>query len=168
MYNNNNYNNYGRSNGGGRYNNGGGYNGGGGYNNGGGYGGRSYGGGGGRYNNGGGFGGNNGGQPKKHSGATSGVDKNDNPYVRGWKYDKRNGLRSFLACPYKGTKEVTSRTGRVWHNWMVKVTPQGQQSFIVSGLYDPQTKVVIIPELGFTMNPKGGRGGYTGPFYTRG
>lgn len=104
----------------------------------------------------------------KHSGCKYGTDKNGNPYVRGWKYDKRNGMRSFLATPYSKTKAHKSAAGREWHNWMVKIQPEGQPSSIVSGLYDPVSKKVIVPELGFVLNPKGGKGGYTGTYVNRG
>lgn len=111
-------------------------------------------------------------KPKKYSGCEAGKDKNDNPYVRGWKYDKTNGLRSFYACPYSGgakggTKRVTSQEGVIWENWMVRVQKTGVPDYIVSGMYDVAKKRVIIKELSFVMNPKGGKGGYVGPFFER-
>jgi hypothetical protein len=116
-----------------------------------------------------------GGIKTKHSGCTSGTYEKDSKgllcsgttkinYIRGWKYDKRNGLRSFLACPYSKTKTITSGTGKVWENWMVKVTLCDGQNLIMGGMYDVQSRKVIIKDLGFVMNPKGGKGGYVGSF----
>lgn len=108
-------------------------------------------------------------QVVKHSGCTSGITKNTNkPYVRGWKYDKRNGLRSFIAGPYESknstTNEHKSKTGRIWENWCVKITLSDGQTILKSALYDQMTGKVIIKELGYVMNPKGGKGGYVGTF----
>lgn len=104
----------------------------------------------------------------KHSGCKSGTDKNGKPYVQGWKYDKRNGLRSFYATPYKGTQEVKSkRSGRLWQNWFVRVRNADGTEVKTSGMYDVSTGKVIIDSMGFVMNPRGGRGGYVGPYYYR-
>jgi hypothetical protein len=104
-------------------------------------------------------------QPKKHSGCSMGIDKNGVEYVRGWKFDRRSGLRSFYATSYKNTKEVTSKkSGRVYENWMVRVQLPSGESFITGGLFERATGKVTISNLGFVMNPKGGRGGYVGTF----
>jgi hypothetical protein len=104
-------------------------------------------------------------QQKKRSGCESGKDKNDTPYVRGWKYDKTNGLRSFYACPYSKTKRVKSQNGSEWENWMIKVQHSDKTTTLHSCLYEISTKKVFIKEFGFVMNPKGGYKGYVGPYY---
>lgn len=110
-----------------------------------------------------------GGRPTKHTGAKSGVDKNGNPYVSGWNVSKRRGMCSVFARPYKGTSEHKSKTGRLWHNWFVTVTFKDQGTEMnTSGLYDPQSGKVIIPKLGWVMNPRAPRGGYCGTFKDNG
>jgi len=106
-------------------------------------------------------------EQKKHSGCKSGTDRNGKPYVQGWKFDKRNGLRSFYATPYKGTQEVKSKTGKVWQNWFVRIKNADGSEIKTSGMYDVSTGKVIIDSVGFVMNPRGGRGGYLGPYYYR-
>ncbi len=106
-------------------------------------------------------------QKRKHSGCKAGNDRNGQPFVRGWKFDRRHGLRSFLAVPYKGTSEHTSNSGRVWYNWMVKISAAGSKPEIVSGLYDPSSGKVIIRDLSFVMNPRASNGGYVGSFIKR-
>ena len=106
---------------------------------------------------------------KKKSGCKSGLSNNENrtPYVQGWKADKTSGLRTFFAFPYKGTQEVESKTGRVYQNWMCKVQFKDGRTELFTCLYEPQTQKVTISDLGYVMNPKGGRGGYVGPYYVR-
>lgn len=107
-------------------------------------------------------------QPKKHSGCTAGFSHGDatKPYVRGWKFDKRFGLRNFIAGPNKKTKRSTSKNGREWENWTAKMqTGEGVKLF--NCLYDCFNKKVIIGDLGFVMNPKAANGGYVGPYYKR-
>lgn len=115
-------------------------------------------------------------EPKKHTGCKTGsyVAKKGSahgkgtevPFVRGWNYSKRHGMRTFLASPYSKTKQHKSKTGRIWENWMVTVQQEGQKDFTVSGLYDPQSRKVIINELSMVMNPNAPRGGYCGRFYS--
>ncbi|MDB5230437.1 MAG: hypothetical protein JWN76_1242 [Chitinophagaceae bacterium] len=107
-------------------------------------------------------------EQKKHSGCHAGKDKNDNPYVQGWKYSRRDGMRSFLATPYSKTKSVKSAdSGIEWQNWMVKISQEGKLPQITGGMYNPATKKVIVKDLGYIMNPKGGKGGYVGTFINK-
>ena len=104
----------------------------------------------------------------KHSGCTSGIDKRGKNYVRGWKYTKGQGLVTFFAAPYHGTKSHKSNTGNVWHNWVVKIEHQRtMQTTVLPCLVNSSFNKVIIKKLGFVMNTKGGKGGYVGPFYVR-
>ena len=102
---------------------------------------------------------------KKRSGAKSGTDKNGNPYISGWKYDKTNGLRSFFASPYSGTKETKSKSGKIWENWFVQIRVPSGEVIKTSGLFDKMNNKLIVPQLGFVLNPRGGAGGYCGPYY---
>ncbi len=138
MYNNNN-NNY-RSNGGG----GGGYQ----QNN---YGRSNYNNGGNYYNNGGG--GQR--QVKKHSGSKTGYShgQQDHPYVTGWNYSRRNGMTKIICGPYKNTKKVTSKTGKVWENWCAKIQVGNQQPYLCSCMFDVQNRKVVIHQLGWVLNP---------------
>lgn len=106
-------------------------------------------------------------QQKKRSGCKSGIDKNGNSYISGWKYDKQNGLRSFFAAPFSGTKETESKSGRIWANWFVQIRMPSGQIIKTSGLFDKSNNKLIIPDLGYIMNPRGGAGGYVGPYYYR-
>jgi hypothetical protein len=108
---------------------------------------------------------------KKHSGCTTGLTKKTNaheggkPYVQGWKYDKRNGLRKFFASGYASTTcGVSPSTGTKYETWVVKITLADGSSLIRPCMYYPETRRVVIRELGFVMSPKGGRGGYIGKF----
>lgn len=101
---------------------------------------------------------------RKRSGCTSGIGKNGEKYVRGWKASKRKGLVVYLCTPYKDTKVHESKSGRKWENWVCKVQPESAQSYLISCLYDVMNNKVIINEIGYVLNPKGGRGGYCGRF----
>jgi hypothetical protein len=104
-------------------------------------------------------------QPKKHSGAKGGNDKNGNPYVRGWNFSKRNGLRAFFCSPYKNTtKHEAEKSGRVYENWMCKVTLSDGQTFIKGCLYEAATGKVTISDMGMVINPRANNGGYCGTF----
>lgn len=136
------YNNYNNYNGGG-YRSGGGY-GRGNYRNGGGY-------------NGGGYNGGNAGnrQAKKRSGCTRGFSNGDqaSPYVRGWNASKVHGITSIICGPYKKTKNVTSKSGKTWENWVAKVQVGRGKEYLTDCMYDVQKGRVIIQSLGFVLNP---------------
>jgi hypothetical protein len=106
-------------------------------------------------------------EPKKHSGCTSGIGKNQQPYIRGWKYGKRTGLMSFFVSPYKGTSKHSSASGNIWYNWMAKVQYADGRSEIFPCLVNEQKNKAILRKMGFVMNTKGGKGGYVGPFFIR-
>ena len=104
-------------------------------------------------------------QQKKHSGAKFG--QAENPFVHGWKYDRRNGLRSFIAGPYKGknssTKRFTSKTGKEWENWAVKIQLANGQIIWKQCLYQVASRRVFINDMGLMMSPNSPNGGYIGP-----
>lgn len=105
-------------------------------------------------------------QPKKHSGCRFG-QTGDKPYVHGWKYDRRNGLRSFIAGPYEGkkssTKRFTSKSGKEWENWAVKITLSDGQTIWKQCLYQVASRRVFIQDMGLMMSPNSPNGGYVGP-----
>lgn len=108
-------------------------------------------------------------QPKKHSGAKltvmqKGKHKGQQCIVA-WNYSRQRGLISVIAAPYKGTKEVKSKTGRKWQNWMVTIrNKRTMQETITSGLFDPASRKLIVNDLGMVMNPGAPNGGYFGKF----
>lgn len=118
------------------------------------------------YNN----GGNNRSQGKKHSGAktkkytpTSGVNAgHEMQHTHGWKYRRRGGLVT-VSCNTT-SKSVLSDKG--WYGSVactVKHVDTGQKAFYW-GTMERSTGKVIISDLGWVVNPKGGKGGYTGSF----
>lgn len=95
-------------------------------------------------------------KPKKHSGCKTGLRKdNGKPFIQAWNFQKRRGMLTLIASEYKGTKDHKSKTsGRIWRNWVA--TLQYKDSGIeklVGCLYDPQSRKLIIPELGMVANP---------------
>lgn len=103
-------------------------------------------------------------RPSKKSGAKFGTDKHGNPYVRGWNASKQNGLVAFIAAPNKNTRVHTSKSGREWENWTIKVSPKMGKPYLVNCLFDVMTKKVIVKEMGIVLNPNAPNGGYCGRF----
>jgi len=101
-------------------------------------------------------------EPPKHTGCKA-IDVNGSIIVYGWNYSRRNGMVHFYARPYKGTKERTSKSGKVWLNYFVTMTNVStKQKTNTSGLLDLSTKRVYIKEFNILMNPSSRRGGYCG------
>ena len=107
------------------------------------------------YSRGGGYGSGQRRQAKKHSGCKAGYShgQQDAPYIRGWNYNRRNGMTSIIAGPYKKTSQHTSKSGIVWENWCAKVQCGRNQPYLVSCLYNTQSRKVIIKQMGLVMNP---------------
>lgn len=106
-----------------------------------------------------------GGMKKKHSGAKyHATTKNGNPAISAWNYSRRHGLVSVLIAPYKGSKVVTSQSGRRWGVWMASITGKGfRQNFPV--LVDLASHKAYIREgFGWVVNPSAPNGGYCGTF----
>ena len=95
---------------------------------------------------------------KKKSGCKRGEHK-DKPYITGWNVQKRRGMLSFIASPYKGkksqTKRVKSSNGRYWENWIVKLNykDMGKTALIV-GMMEVATGRLIMKDIGMIANPK--------------
>ncbi len=116
---------------------------------------------------------NGGGSGKKHSGAkisriTKGQNT-DSDCIVAWNYSKARGLVKLLITPYKGTKRVDSKPGKLWENWMVKVTISRTLSeSITSAMVEVNSGGGIIKatiqQFGWVVNPKAPNGGYCGTF----
>lgn len=119
---------------------------------------------------------------KKRSGCTFGTAINGGRYLRGWKYDKRNGLRSFFAFPKNYDKSETrssakpivktwknETTGKTFEVWQVKVQHEGGQVQIFPAIFNVGENKLVIERLGYVMNPKqfAHGQGYIGRYYRR-
>lgn len=101
---------------------------------------------------------------KKKSGCKIGVSKNGRQYITGWNVSKERGYITFIANRANDI-EYSSRGGKIWHRYVVNISiKRTMEKRVVSGLFDIDSKKLIIKELGMVANPKGGRGGYFGTF----
>jgi hypothetical protein len=90
----------------------------------------------------------------KRTGCRAGQDKNGKPYIRGWNVQEKRGMLVIFAREYSGTKTHKSASGREWRNWFVTATYEASGiERKLSGLYDPMTRKLIIPDLGMVLNP---------------
>lgn len=104
---------------------------------------------------------NSGGNAKKHSGCKFGRT-NNKPWIQAWNYSRRNGMVTFIASPYEGTKQHKGAT-QEWENWVVKIK-QGFTESLTSGLYSLTTGKLVISSFGIVCNSKAPNGGYCGKF----
>ncbi|WP_321426719.1 hypothetical protein [uncultured Bacteroides sp.] len=104
---------------------------------------------------------NNRGPAKKKSGATFKRCEDGTIVVSAW-FVKARQLFSVYARPYKGTKEITSKSGKVWLNYFVTMTNKTtMQESKTSALFDAQGSRLYIKDFNIIAT-KGGRGGYCG------
>lgn len=99
-------------------------------------------------------------QAKKRSGAKMRSAKNGNMVVVAWKATKF-GMLSILVAPTKYTKEVKSKSGRIWSTGMsVSIVNKntGETSFHF-GMMEKATGKTIVKNIGWVINPNGGYGG---------
>lgn len=99
-----------------------------------------------------------GGRPRKHSGARASVisrgKRAGEKCVTGWNYSRGAGLVSFLASPYKDSRVVSSKVGRKWGTWILKIThKRTRTSEVKPCLYDMTTGKVVCEALGIVLNP---------------
>jgi hypothetical protein len=107
-------------------------------------------------------------QPKKRSGSKFMTDKSGNPCITGWNYSRSRGLISIIAGPYKGTKEVKSKSGKTWQNWFCKILFKDTGEIKkFSGLFNVGNSKLYIQELNMICNPKAPNGGYFGKHISR-
>jgi len=90
--------------------------------------------------------------------------KNGEPCLTAWNYSRRNGMRKFICAPTKGTSDHESKTGKVWQNWMIKMTLSDGTTHLMSGLFDTSSRKLSCSQLGMTFNPNAPNGGYCGQF----
>jgi hypothetical protein len=84
-----------------------------------------------------------------------------NPFVSAWRKNAK-GFYALYARPYKGTKDISSKSGKNWLNLFVTITNRTtMQKQNCSGMYDVDRKRLYIKEFNqiVTLN---GRGGYWG------
>lgn len=109
-------------------------------------------------------------QSKKHSGAkskkytpTAGNNAGKSQIItNGWMYRRRTGLITY-KCNTTSKSQLTDKgwIGSIACEVVNRAT--GQKSFYW-GTMEASTGKVVINDLGIVINPKGGKGGYTGPF----
>lgn len=115
----------------------------------------------------------------KHSGCTTGTDKNGKRYTQGWMV-RKGTMYNFLCTPTKHSTEVTAKTtgNKFLTGIVISVTStrgRGMKNQIVNkkgkdgsplfwGMMDLRTGQVTCEDLGLVFNPKGGKGGYSGPY----
>jgi hypothetical protein len=101
----------------------------------------------------------------KHSGCRF-HEKDGKVFVAGWKYSRATGMLKFIASPYVGkkssTKRFTSKNGKEWENWAVKITKADGTSNWLQCLYQVASRRVFINDMYFMMSPNAKNGGYIG------
>ncbi len=103
----------------------------------------------------------------KRSGCKYGIDKNGKPYISAWKVE--NGRMYSLYC--RPSSKTSTHQGKDfdWEDWIYSLTIDRVETAIAGKpigicLFCPTTQKVIIKGMGWVLNPKGGVGGYCGPF----
>lgn len=99
--------------------------------------------------------------PRKRSGCKL-CSKDGRIYLTAWRKN-RSGFYTLFARDYKGTREITSQSGKVWYNLFVTITNRStmeQRNY--SGLYDASRKRLYIKDLNMIASVNGGQGGYWG------
>ena len=114
----------------------------------------------------------------KHSGCTTGLSRNEDktPYTQGWMV-RKGAMYNFLATPTKHSNKVESKTGNKYLSGIVikvsvtrgrglqtQLTNKNHKSGLFWGIMDTRTGQVVCEDLRLVMNPKGGKGGYCGPY----
>lgn len=105
-------------------------------------------------------------EQRKRSGCKHGIGRTEGkPWVSGWNKSAA-GYMKFLAFPYKGqqskTKEVISRSGKVWENWMARITYPDRHTALMPVLREVHTNRIIFRDINMIANPGAPNGGYWG------
>lgn len=101
-------------------------------------------------------------RPKKHSGCSIKQNEDGTYCVSGWKLADGCMVKLY-ARPYKGTKVITSKSGKRWANLFVTLTNTNTLvKTNMSGLLNLDNKKLYIAELNLVANPKAPNGGYFG------
>jgi hypothetical protein len=104
-------------------------------------------------------------QKKKHSGCKIKMMPDGSPVLSAWNYSKAAGLMSVYARPYKRTEKHVSQSGNEYLNLFVTLTFKDQKRVVhTSGLFNLNTKKLIIRDYSLVCNPLAPNGGYCGSF----
>ncbi len=111
--------------------------------------------------------------PKKHSGAktkkyfpTQGPNKGvEMIHTHGWMFRRGSGLTTFSCNTTQKSK--LSEKGWIGSIAVEVVNHNTKQKEFYWGTMEAKTGKVVINELALVINPKGGKGGYTGTFINR-
>ena len=103
---------------------------------------------------------------KRKNGAKFGFNKNEDPYISGWKVIKGE-MASFYASrnPNEGKRIETTRDGKEYEMWLVSVEFQNsyREDQLYTGFYDPDTKKCFVPDMNILLDPRArvsdGKGG---------
>jgi len=105
-------------------------------------------------------------QGKRKNGCKYGINKNDDPYISGWKIIN-NILVSFYCSvnPNVGVEVVKNKQGKEYHKWLctIEFPNSYEKKRLETGFFDPKEQKVFIPEMNLVLAPKArvssGRGG---------
>ena len=97
---------------------------------------------------------------RKRSGARV-MEKEGAIIVSAWKKDK-GGFKTLYARPYRNTKSVTSKNGKVWDNLFVTIVNQTTgQTTNCGGMYERGSRRLYLKDFNQIVTTKG-KGGYWG------
>ncbi|MFW6025803.1 MAG: hypothetical protein ACOCRX_05615 [Candidatus Woesearchaeota archaeon] len=103
---------------------------------------------------------------KRKNGCKFGFNKNDDPYISGFKVI-RGELASFYCSrnPRVGVEVVETKAGKEYEKWLcsVEFKKSYREDQLYTGFFDPQTKKCFIPDMNIMLDPNArvssGRGG---------
>lgn len=100
---------------------------------------------------------------KKHSGCgKKTIDAKTGVVLYGWRLAK-GMMYKMYATPYAGTKISTSKSGKQWANYFVRLINTSTGEIVkTSGLLNLSNHKLYIKELNLVANPSAPNGGYFG------
>lgn len=106
-------------------------------------------------------------QMKKRSGCRYTTGTDGAPIISAWRKNNK-GMYSLYARPYKGSKTITSKSGKEWINLFVTIVNKDtMQEIKTSGLLNLQNKKLYLKEFNLICNPSAPNGGYFGKHISR-
>jgi len=113
------------------------------------------------YNNNGNWGNGSSGQRNNQSRKRSGAKIKmieGNPFISAWRKNKQ-GFYVLYARPYKGTKDIQSKSGKNWLNLFVTIVNRTtMQETKCSGMYDVDRRRLYIKEFNLIVSTNGAKG----------
>jgi len=104
--------------------------------------------------------------PKRRNGCKFGYNKNDHPYVSGWKIINKELVSFYCSVnPNVGVEIVENAQGKEYQKWLCTVSypKSAKRDELFTGFFDPDTKKVTIPDINIMLHPnarvRSGRGG---------